>query len=228
MKRCTKCGVEKPIVNFGKAKSGKNGLKAECKDCLKQYHNQYVKENKESLVRYHKQYGIEYREKNKELLKTKWSNIYTKNKEKILEYHSVHYQKADVKNRHKLWLREWRKNNKNKVQVYKLKRRTLEKELPSTLTNSEWENCKETFDKKCAYCGTTGKAITLDHFYPLSKGGELSIQNSIPSCLSCNSSKGAKPFEIWYPKYKHYSKKRESTILKFLNYKNGIQQLALL
>lgn len=33
MKKCTKCGVEKPLSEFHKHKSGKNGIRAQCKNC---------------------------------------------------------------------------------------------------------------------------------------------------------------------------------------------------
>lgn len=124
--------------------------------------------------------------------------------------------------------RAWRKNNKDKVQLGKLKRRTLKNKLPSTLTDAEWGKCKNVFDNKCAYCGSDENTITLDHFHPLSKGGELSVKNAIPSCQSCNSSKGTKTFFEWYPKYKHYSKERESKIIEYLNYQGNTQQLSIL
>jgi hypothetical protein len=34
MKKCTKCGVEKPLSEFSKHKSGKNGIRAQCKLCI--------------------------------------------------------------------------------------------------------------------------------------------------------------------------------------------------
>ena len=34
MKQCTKCGEQKPLSEFTKHKSGKNGIRAQCKLCL--------------------------------------------------------------------------------------------------------------------------------------------------------------------------------------------------
>lgn len=34
MKKCTKCGVQKPLSEFSKHKSGKNGIRAQCKLCI--------------------------------------------------------------------------------------------------------------------------------------------------------------------------------------------------
>mgnify|MGYP003489420683 CR=1 FL=1 len=81
------------------------------------------------------------------------------------------------------------------------------------------KNIKLEFNNKCAYCGKE-KPLSQEHFVALSKGGEFTINNIIPSCQNCNSSKRATDFFEWYPKFKHYSKKREQIILKFLNYNN--------
>ncbi|MFS0885046.1 HNH endonuclease [Aeromicrobium sp. 179-A 4D2 NHS] len=40
---------------------------------------------------------------------------------------------------------------------------------------------------KCGYCG--GKANTMDHIMPRSRGGLVTWENSISACLKCNSKK---------------------------------------
>lgn len=35
MKKCSKCGVEKPLTDYGKNTSSKDGLRPNCKDCNK-------------------------------------------------------------------------------------------------------------------------------------------------------------------------------------------------
>lgn len=50
-KICTKCGVEKPLSEYNKRKSGKHGVEAQCRDCRKQYGRQYRKDNKEYVYR---------------------------------------------------------------------------------------------------------------------------------------------------------------------------------
>jgi 5-methylcytosine-specific restriction endonuclease McrA len=44
--------------------------------------------------------------------------------------------------------------------------------------------------ESCTYCGEITK-LTLDHFVPVSKGGNNDINNLIPCCKHCNSSKNA-------------------------------------
>ncbi len=43
---------------------------------------------------------------------------------------------------------------------------------------------------RCAYCGTTGGRLTLDHVVPRSRGGESSWENVVTSCATCNHRKG--------------------------------------
>lgn len=42
------------------------------------------------------------------------------------------------------------------------------------------------FGRACAYCGTTEKELTMDHVVPLSAGGDHTLGNIVPACLSCN------------------------------------------
>jgi 5-methylcytosine-specific restriction endonuclease McrA len=44
----------------------------------------------------------------------------------------------------------------------------------------------------CAYCGRTGKPLTLDHVIPRSKGGTTKWENCVAFCKACNLNKGAK------------------------------------
>lgn len=47
----------------------------------------------------------------------------------------------------------------------------------------------------CVYCDQP--AETADHLVPLIRGGENTLDNLVPACLSCNSSKGSLLVEEW-------------------------------
>lgn len=63
-KQCTKCGRKLPATTefFHKAKKGKYGLKAICKECRKQYKEQH----KEEIAEYQKQYKKTHKNEIKE------------------------------------------------------------------------------------------------------------------------------------------------------------------
>lgn len=118
-------------------------------------------------------------------------------------------------------------NNKDAINVKTQRRRTMRKQLLNTLTTQQWEQIKSDFGQSCAYCGQT-KKLTIEHFIPLSKQGELTVNNVLPVCKSCNSSKSNHPFSAWYPKQPFYSPQREAKILDYLGYSQGVQQLSLM
>lgn len=250
LKRCIKCGNEYPKTTkyFGKLSKSKDGFRNECKECRKQY----AKENASHIKEYKRKYHIEHQDEILSNVK-KW---YKENTNKVKEYKKLyrieHKEEITLKD-HEKYLKNkiqhykhsiiWNKNNKDKVMSYKKKykhsergkevsllgtqkRRVLKMSLPYNYSVEEWNKCKEYFNNTCAYCGNEVK-LTQDHWIPLSKGGEYTKDNIICACLSCNSSKrDYNPFE-WYIKQPFYSKEREQKILKYLNYKNKIQQLTL-
>jgi hypothetical protein len=60
-------------------------------------------------------------------------------------------------------------------------------------------------DKKlCVYCDSqvSSPLSTGDHIVPLHEGGEDSLDNFLPSCRSCNSSKGKKDMVKWWISHK--------------------------
>jgi len=208
----------------------------ENKEHITEYGKQYYQENKEHLVEYSKQYQQEnkeyiaeqkkqYGQENKERMASLKVEYYQENKERIAKYHKQYRQenKKLIAERNK----QYQQDNPEKFNSYKQRRRARKRRLDSTLTFEQWENIKEDFNHKCAYCGKEDK-LEQEHFLPLSKGGEYTHNNIIPACRSCNGSKRDKLFHEWYPNHKNYSKKREKTILKYLGYDKKIQQLSIL
>lgn len=201
VKTCSVCGEEKPSTEeyFRKAAQCKDGFGNQCKNCI-------YERNKD----HQKLYIANHRDRYLETKKSYREKYKNKNKQ-----YSAEYQ------------RKWIKENKDKKKWYNQKRRTKGKELPSTLTIIQWELMKCYFNNKCAYCGRE-LPLAQEHFIPLSLGGAFTRDNIICSCKSCNSSKGNKPFGLWYPNYKYYNKNREIRLLAYLGYKSdGEQQLTL-
>jgi len=222
-KVCSKCYRELPATTeyFHKNKYGKQGLQSVCKECryesnkekASEYFKEYYAENRQKLLIYQKR----FREENENQVKETQKQYYKKNKEKVKEK-SKEYRLQNhesVLRYQKIYRKKYNRENKEMCNIHTQRRIARKKLLPSNLTFEQWENTKDYFGNRCAYCGKE-LPLTQEHLIPVSKGGGYTVNNIIPSCQSCNSSKHSKDFFEWYPKYIHYSKKRETFILDFL------------
>ena len=222
----------------------------ENKEAISNRHKLWYGENKEHSRRYSKIRYIENRdhilsigkiwyEANKEAVSIYHKGWYAENKEAISENHKV-YREANREHASeysKLYYRENKEYYAEKMRIHrrehpegyritKHNRRARERKLLHTLTSEQWEKAKLHFKNECAYCGDT-LPLTQDHFLATNNGGPYTMDNIIPACGSCNSSKGDRFFSSWYPKSSNYSKQRELNILNYLGYSNGLQQPSL-
>jgi 5-methylcytosine-specific restriction endonuclease McrA len=249
-KICNKCLKELDISCFHKAgvseRTGKQFYKPNCRDCTKLSTKDYYDRNAEKIKKrsridskirrgnnpeYMREYLKEYAKDNAGELKAYKNEYYLKNKEKIAEraklYRDTHKEEKRLQDK------RYRDQNKEKIKEQKhlsvLVRRTKMKNTEASLIKEDWQKIIKFFDNKCAYCGNDTQKLTLDHFVPVSMGGELTVNNSIPACKQCNQSKSDKNFFVWYPLYKHFDKNRFKKVVKFLDYdlKTKSQQLRL-
>ena len=65
--------------------------------------------------------------------------------------------------------------------------KTIKEDIPSDLRWAIWDRDNFT----CQNCGSRHN-LTIDHVYPESKGGKISMENGQTLCKSCNSRKGAR------------------------------------
>jgi HNH endonuclease len=56
------------------------------------------------------------------------------------------------------------------------------------LTNEQWTALQAAWGG-CAYCGATDKPLQRDCILALSRGGRYTLDNVVPACPSCNTSK---------------------------------------
>lgn len=213
-KICTKCNNEFKIEMYSKSKTGRDGRRCICKNCVKEYNKKHKAENKELHDIKYEEYRKHYRETHK-AEKKKYDEMYRKVKRtERISKGKQYYQ--ENKETFKIKAREYRVNNPDVFRVIMQRRKARTQELESTLTVEQWENIKETFNNKCAYCGKV-KPLAQEHFMPVTKGGGHTLDNILPSCKSCNSSKNGKDFHEWYPTYKYYDKQREQKIFNHLS-----------
>lgn len=56
------------------------------------------------------------------------------------------------------------------------------------LSDEQWTELKQAWGG-CAYCGVTDKPLQRDCVLALSRGGRYTLDNIVPACRSCNTSK---------------------------------------
>ena len=193
---CTACGVTKPLTEFDRRKDSPSGFKSSCKPCKR--------ESDAAAMR-------RWRERNPELSRERSRFYVAQNPEKERE----RYRRYDRENREKrrLAIAKSREENPEHHRELGRKWRAANLELCRARCRAYWHRkrsgadpaadvdayCELLMLQACAYCGATDN-MSIDHVIPLSKGGTHEIDNLLPACRSCNSSKGARPLEEWLPK----------------------------
>lgn len=197
-KLCPTCKTTKDISQFGKHKSAKNGIRSQCKHCIKVYNSSH----KEDRAEYCKAYYAA----NTELLLIQKKTYYFKNKQVIASKAKVYRaeNKETIAKRVKLYSDK----NKEKIALHiKLYRQTPKGKLAHNNTNYKRRSTTKQGDvttqqllelqqsvKHCYWCGISLKKVKIhiDHYVPLSKGGLHTLSNLVVSCQNCNCSKQAK------------------------------------
>jgi len=219
IKKCIKCGLEKNVSEFYFRKDA-NNYRNSCKDCISKYNKQfsdknkayYSKHNKEyrlknrdALIAYSKKYYYDNFEKIAKKAKENYPNIKQERQSYFKEYYQKNKDYIIVKNK------EWANNNKDKIKEYKKEWSKTEKGIickkrskanrrvkeGKKISSQDTRDFLNNSDKKCYWCGSkininNSQSYHLDHYIPLAKGGENSINNIVLSCPTCNLSKGAK------------------------------------
>ena len=139
---------------------------------------------------------------NKEKHAAKHKAYYLINQQAIKAQSKARYQqlRARMENDeafHRAWriernlkLQAWRESNPESALLQVESRRARKLNAPvNDLTPAQWQEIKEAFNHRCAYCGRTMQRLTQDHITPLSKGGSHTYSNVVPACQSCNSHK---------------------------------------
>ena len=81
-KTCKVCGEEKPLDEYHKHKSMKDGHDSRCKKCMSERNKEYYSENKEKLLEQRKEYYSE----NKDKISERAKKYYQNNREARLKY----------------------------------------------------------------------------------------------------------------------------------------------
>jgi hypothetical protein len=227
-KRCNKCGIDKPFADYKSVPSHRDHLSYTCRDCERNYNREWAKKNRDKVEAYREKYKDRYTERKKETKKRyaeehkeeqklRFQRYWEKNKDRMHARAREYYirTRADRKQKQSESNSRYRRNNLERFRQYAQRRYHIKRNLPATLTMDEWEYIKSVFEWTCCYCGA---ACDLDreHFIPVTKGGGYTLENILPACNSCNTSKFNNDFEDWYVNHKSYSYERYTKIKNHL------------
>lgn len=191
---------------------------------------QYYQDHREELIAYSAEWEARLKQEDPERYrqhrKKSQQNYRERHGETFLEKRRQRYQEKDWEyyrdryraNRDKILERqkEYRSSNLARHSISEAKRRARKKNLHHCpYTPSDLDAVAKQFSWKCAYCDSAG-IDHWDHFIPLSRGGPDSINNLIPACQSCNTSKHAKDPGKWFERQLFYSQERWGKILQVL------------
>jgi 5-methylcytosine-specific restriction endonuclease McrA len=191
-KLCNKCGEDKPLDAYPKHKKGKCGRYGLCRPCCA----------KKTQV---------YREQNSEKAREATRAWKKANREMVARYQAI-YERANPEMVRR-WRRNYRDTNRNKLIQQSLayqkaypdrarakeqNRRARKRNAEGTFTPAEFAAKLELAKGRCHWCGKKIKGTPhADHVVALAKGGTNYIENIVPSCATCNKSKGIKtPLEF--------------------------------
>ena len=91
------------------------------------------------------------------------------------------------------------------------------------ISKKEWNSCKQYFNYKCAYCGMTEedhKKIVNQQLHKehVNHFGSNGLENCVPSCKTCNSSKHTYELDEWYnEKNPNFTQERLNKIKAWMN-----------
>jgi 5-methylcytosine-specific restriction endonuclease McrA len=78
-------------------------------------------------------------------------------------------------------------NASRKAKYARRRKRRMDR-VEHDLSDAQWKALKAAWGG-CAYCGETAKPLQRDCVLALSRGGRYTLENIVPACRSCNTSK---------------------------------------
>lgn len=201
-KKCCCCKQWKPITEFHKDSSNKDGLHCECKACCKQYREQHRKEARERKRRYYER----NKEKCREMGRKSYEKHREKRKERAKEYREMHKEERKEYNKkyreeHKEERRQYYKEHKEK-NIYlwwakKVIRHHKDRNNNIYITSEELERLARKV-KFCPLCNvelsynnakSSNNTASLDR---LNNENDIRADNIAIICRKCNTIKNDK------------------------------------
>lgn len=226
LKRCSKCGVEKPATSefFCPSNRYKSGFSSQCRACRNEATIRWRANNPDKVRAYSEKYQAE----NGEIIRLKARITAKQNRATLREQERARYQRnPETKRRNAKAYRErnadhvkelkrqdyerniekrraavnrYRQTEQGKLvkKVSNHKRKVRAKENGGSFTSEEIRTLNRLQKGKCWYCGKSIETeYHIEHRVPLSRGGSNDLSNIVLSCPACNLSKANKLPHEW-------------------------------
>jgi 5-methylcytosine-specific restriction endonuclease McrA len=188
-KHCPRCLETKPVADFHKDKSRKDGLFCYCKACNVRHVKAWQQQNNERVNAGHRKNYAKNLEASREARRVRVRRWYAKHAES-----------------QKLRAAEYRKAKPEIKRLSQSKRRALQRGNGVFVVTQR--DVMRLLRAPCAACGSLTNQ-TIDHVIPIALGGRHSIGNLQTLCFSCNSSKHTKIMSQWKRERKVYEPLRQ-------------------
>ena len=178
MKTCTKCGETKPLDEYHKQKSARDGRQARCKACVKAYAADWYARNRDEVLAYQ----ASYYQANRDAIRVYKAEYHSRPEVKAhrTRYMAEYHSRPEVKAR----TAEYRQTKPHIYWEHHYRERAMSYGYTPRVSSFTREELIKTHGPTCVHCG--GPFESLDHFpQPISRGGAHSLENCRPSCMNC-------------------------------------------
>lgn len=216
-KQCIKCKHSLPLSAF-ETRGVRGRKRPECKSCTsdtnmarerKRYaeDSEYRAKRREMATDYrrkHPEVAVKNLAKHRERMSADAeysARISTQRSESAKRWRAAHPDRAASSNRRKylanveaikLRSREWSAKNADRFrEIHRAVQQRRRTRTHGTVTVEEFNEQREVFGHRCAYCLMPVEKPQMEHVIPICRGGENTIDNVVPSCAPCNLSKGS-------------------------------------
>lgn len=178
MKRCTKCGEDRPLSDFCKQSKNRDGLNYRCKTCRQAASRAYYAKNRDVIIARAAAWNREHPERRR---------MHRTSPEKRRATDRRQY--AARRDYEQAYQRSWHANNPAASKVIKTRNRIRKAGQDGPVfTAQEWTDLCNEYDNRCCAC-RVDEPLVVDHVVPVIKNGPSTIDNIQPLCKMCNSRK---------------------------------------
>jgi len=177
-KTCTKCISVKSTADFHKRALSKDGLMAQCKECVNARIKANYHRDPKTKIAKTREYHLDNPEWSKEV-QAAW---HKENRE--IRYFRIK-QRLETDSEFVAYRRKIQANSERKRRALKAATEV------SHITQEQYAEVLTSYNNACWICEQSLTNFHWDHYQPLSKGGAHTIENLRPACAPCNTRKNS-------------------------------------